>query len=122
MASRAARCAASSSRDSSLADSDALPGAGDARGLPFDGALRARGAGLCLMACKSGETGPVGAQRGTEKDCGPSPPMALKCLTQGRARKGMPARTTFTTVCCSLGEYRDWSRAETRAFLAGGLA
>ena len=50
MASRAARCAASPSRDSSLADSDALPGAGDARGGASAGAAAAMAAAAMAHA------------------------------------------------------------------------
>ena len=57
-----------------------------------------------------------GAQRGTLNDCGPSPPNRFVDLTHFRALKGMPALTKSTTGVWgwSVGEYKDWRRAETR--------
>ena len=119
MASFAAAAAASSSWESSLFDSLALPGVGDDRGLFFRPLCR--GAGWFFTACNCGVTSPTGAQRGTAKDWGPSPPKRFEALTHFLALKGMPALTKSTTGVCgwSVGEYKDWSRAETRPSLRG---
>ena len=121
MASRAAWCAAaaSSSWESSLFDSLAEPGVGDDRGLFFRPLWR--GAGWFFTAWSSGVNSPRGAQRGIEKPWGPSPPTRFAALTHFRALKGMPALTKSTTGVCgwSVGEYKDWRRAETRPSLRG---
>ena len=48
-------------------------------------------------------------------------PTRFAALTHFRALKGMPALTKSTTGVCgwSVGEYKDWSRAETRPSLRG---
>ena len=104
MASFAAAAAASSSCESSLFDSEALPGVGEDRGLFFRPLWR--GAGWFFTFCNSGVTSPRGAQRGTAKPCGPSPPKRFVDLTHFRALKGMPALTKSTTGVCgwSVGE------------------
>ena len=100
-------------------DSLAEPGVGDDRGLFFRPLCR--GAGFIFIACSSGVGGPLGAQRGTLKPCGPSPPKLLTALTHFLALKGMPALTKSTTGVWgwSVGEYKDWRRAETRPSLRG---
>ena len=119
MATAAALTAASSSWESSLFDSEHEPGVGDDRGLFFRPLCR--GAGWFFTACSSGVTSPRGAQRGTAKPWGPSPPKRLVCLTHFRALNGMPALTKSTIGVCgwSVGEYRDCRRAETRPSLRG---
>ena len=99
-----------------LGDLDAR---GDDRGLFFRPLWR--GAGWFFTACSSGVASPTGAQRGTAKPWGPSPPTLFEALTHFRALKGMPARTKSTTGVCgwSVGEYRDCRRAETRPSLRG---
>merc|ERR1719362_1040531 len=110
MAAAAALTAASSSWESSLFDSEALPGVGDARRLFFRPLCR--GAGWFFTAWSCGVTSPTGAQRGTENDWGPSPPNRFVDLTHFLALKGMPALSKSTTGVCgwSVGEYKDWRR------------
>ena len=100
-------------------DSLAEPGVGDARGLFLR--PRCRGAGWFFTAWSSFVRSPTGAQRGTEKPWGPSPPNRFVDLTHFRALKGTPARTKSTTGVWgwSVGEYNDWRRAETRPSLRG---
>ena len=119
MATAAALTAASSSWESSLFDSEHEPGVGDARGLFLR--PRCRGAGWFFTAWSSFVRSPTGAQRGTEKPWGPSPPNRFVDLTHFLALKGMPARTKSTTGVWgwSVGEYKDWRRAETRPSLRG---